>query len=203
MNESSGIDRSRLAVFLSGSGRTLVNLHDRIASGWLEARIVDVVASRQCVGVERAEALGYRPEIVPGEFTSDELLERVRRTGAGLVVLAGYLRRVPVPQELERRIVNIHPALLPGDGTGGRFGGKGLYGIRVHRAVIEAGEPESGCTVHYCDEAYDAGPVILRRSCPVLPGDTPEDLAARVFELELETLPDALQLAIGETRTTT
>ena len=196
------MDRSRLAVFFSGSGRTFVNLHEKIRSGALDAEIVDVVASRRCGGIEKAEALGYSVEIVPGEFSERALLERIERAGAGLVVLAGYLRKVPVPAQLERRIINIHPALLPGDGTGGRFGGKGLYGERVHRAVLEAGEAESGCTVHYCDDRYDAGPVILTRTCPVLAGDTPDTLAARVFELELEALPAGVQLAIEETRTT-
>lgn len=175
------IDRSRLAVFLSGSGRTLVNLHERIEAGTLDATIVDVVASRSCKGIDRAQELGYDPEIFPGEFTAEQLLDRVERFRAGLIVLAGYLRRVPVPTPLVRRIVNIHPALLPGDGTGGRFGGPGLYGERVHKAVLDAGVTESGCTVHYCDAEYDAGPVILRRTCPVLPTDTPETLAARVF----------------------
>jgi phosphoribosylglycinamide formyltransferase-1 len=194
-------DRSRLAVFLSGSGRTLTNLHERITAGQLDASIVDVVASRECPGVERARAFGYTPEVIPSVFTPEALLEHLRAHNAGLLVLAGYLKKVPVPPELRDRIVNIHPALLPGDGTGGRFGGKGLYGMRVHKAVLEAGEAESGCTVHFCSDQYDAGPVILRKSCPVLPGDTPESLAARVFQLELEALPEALQLVIAGSRT--
>lgn len=194
------IDRSRLAVFLSGSGRTLVNLHEHIHAGTLDARIVDVVASRACAGVERARTLGYDPQIVPGDFSAEMLLERVERCRAGLVVLAGYLRRVPVPPELDRRIINIHPALLPGDGTGGRFGGAGLYGMRVHRAVLKAGETVSGCTVHYCDAGYDSGEVVLTRTCPVDPEDTPDSLAARVFALELEAYPAALQLAIRDMR---
>ena len=196
-NNPDAIDRSRLAVFLSGSGRTLENLHKRITSGRLEAKIVDVVASRPCRGVERAFALGYQPEIIPASFTPKSLEKRAQERAIGLIVLAGYLRKMPVPAAFRDRIVNIHPGLLPGDGTGGPYGGKGMFGERVHRAVLEAGDAESGCTVHYCDDAYDAGPILIRRTCPVLPGDTPDSLAARVFELELEAYPDALQLAIG------
>ena len=196
-----GFDPRRLSVFLSGSGRTLVNLQKAIEDGALDAGIVDVVASRACAGVDRAVELGLPVEIVEGGFTASALLDRVAEHRIGLVVLAGYLRLVPVPPELERRILNIHPALLPGDGTGGRFGGRGLYGTRVHRAVLEAGETESGCTVHYCSAEYDAGPVLVRKVCPVLVGDTPETLAARVFEKELEAYPEALQLAIEEHRT--
>lgn len=195
------VDRSRLSVFLSGSGRTLVNLHRAILDGRLDASIVDVVASRMCRGVERARDAGLPVEIVGGQFTADSLLERVDSKRIGLVVLAGYLRKMPVPVLLRERIVNIHPGLLPGDGTGGRFGGEGMYGIRVHRAVLDAGVPETGCTVHYCDEGYDSGPVLLRKTCRVEPGDTPETLAERVFALELEAYPEALQLAIAGSRT--
>jgi phosphoribosylglycinamide formyltransferase-1 len=196
-----GFDPGRLSVFLSGSGRTLVNLHRAIGSGRLDARIVDVVASRDCVGVSRARELGLPTEILPVPFTAESLLGRVRAKAIGLIVLAGYLKLLPVPPAMERRILNIHPALLPGDGTGGRFGGRGLYGMRVHRAVLDAGEGTSGCTVHYCSPVYDAGPVLIRRTCPVETGDTPETLAARVFEQELEAYPEAVQLAITEHRT--
>lgn len=188
-------------MFLSGSGRTLVNLHRAITEKRLDATIVDVVASRPCAGVDRAREAGYPVEIVGGSLSADQLLTRVREKGIGLVVLAGYLKKVPVPPEMRERIVNIHPGLLPGDGTGGRFGGAGMYGEKVHKAVLDAGERESGCTVHYCDEGYDSGPVLLRRTCPVEAGDTPERLAARVFELELEAYPEALQLAVRGSRT--
>ncbi len=192
-----GRARARLGVFISGSGRTLMNLVDRCARGAINAEIVDVVASKPCAGADRARAAGLPVEIIPGDIPADALLDRVERLRLDWVVLAGYLRLVPVPPALRERIINIHPALLPGDGTSGRFGGPGLYGLRVHRAVLEAGERESGCTVHYCDDRYDSGSIILQARCPVLPTDTPEDLAARVFELELEALPRALQLLIG------
>lgn len=198
---SSAIDRSRLSVFLSGSGRTLVNLVDRIKQGTLDAEIVDVVASRECPGIERASQAGLSVEVIPGTISVGRLLDRVESKRIGLVVLAGYLKKVPVPEPMRERIVNIHPALLPGDGTGGRFGGPGMYGMKVHRAVIEAGETQSGCTVHYCDNAYDTGPVLLRKTCVVEPGDTPESLAKRVFALELDAYPEALQLAMTTNRT--
>lgn len=193
--------KARLGVLISGSGRSLMNLHALCVQGDLDAQIVDVIASRPCAGAERARAAGLPVEIIPGDIPKDSLEARVRRLAIDWVVLAGYLRLLPIPPALRGRIINIHPALLPGDGTGGRFGGAGLYGMKVHRAVIEAGETESGCTVHFCDDRYDSGRVILRKSCPVLPGDTPESLAERVFALELEALPEALQLLIGSTRT--
>lgn len=193
--------RARLLVMLSGSGRTMVNLAERCADGRLDAEIAGVIASRDCVGVERARELGLPVEIVPGVIPGQALAERMRSARADWAVLAGYLQRVEITPELAGKVVNIHPALLPGDGTGGRFGGPGMYGSRVHKAVLEAGERESGCTVHLCDVAYDAGPVVLKRSCPVEPGDTPETLAARVFDLELEAYPAALQLVIDRART--
>ena len=186
---------------LSGSGRTMVNLAERCADVRLDAEIVGVIASRNCVGVDRARELGLPVEIVPGVIPGAALAERTRSAGADWVVLAGYLQRVEITPSLAGRVVNIHPALLPGDGTGGRFGGPGMFGRRVHRAVLEAGERESGCTVHLCDDAYDAGPVVLKKACPVEPGDTPETLAHRVFELELEAYPEALQLLIDRGRT--
>ena len=188
---------ARLGVLISGSGRTLMNLHEWCARGDLDAEIAGVIASRECVGAERARAAGLDVEVIGGEIPAEVLEGWVEDRGIGLVVLAGYLRKVPVPDSLRGRIVNIHPALLPGDGTGGRFGGPGMYGMRVHRAVLESGVPESGCTVHLCDPGYDTGPVVLRRRCPVLAGDTPESLADRVFSLELEAYPEALQLLIG------
>lgn len=183
---------ARLLVMISGSGRSLVNLIHRSRDGRLHARVVGVVASRHCPGVDRARELGARVEVIPRDLTGEELASMAAGLGADWVVLAGYLRRVPVPRELEGRIINIHPAILPGDGTPGRFGGRGMHGLHVHRAVIGAGEAESGCSVHLVTEAYDAGPVLAVRRCPVLPGDTPESLAARVFELELEALPGAI-----------
>lgn len=180
----------RLAVLLSGSGRTLVNLAKAIGEGRLHAEIVHVVASRPCAGIDRAKELGIPVELIRGEIPPTRLEALVREHRIDWVVLAGYLRLLPIPVSLDGRIVNIHPALLP------EFGGAGMYGHHVHEAVLAAGRKESGCTVHLCDSAYDRGAIILQKRCPVLPGDTAETLAARVFEAECEAYPEALELLV-------
>lgn len=179
-----------LLVLISGGGGTLANIHEAIRAGRLNAGIVGVVASRPCAGVERAQALGLDVEVIEGDLSDQRLEGLVRARGAALVVLAGYLRKVPVPGSLEGRVVNIHPALLP------RHGGRGMYGMRVHEAVLASGDRESGCTVHLCDSAYDTGPIVLQKRCAVLPGDTPETLAQRVRELENAAYPEALALLL-------
>jgi phosphoribosylglycinamide formyltransferase-1 len=191
----------RLAVLISGAGRTLRNLLDRIASGRLDAEVAVVVCSKAGVAGEAlARERGLPVATLPRRDYPDDpsFGEAVRRAvdphRPDLVVLAGFLHYLPIPTEWRGRVVNIHPALLP------KFGGKGFYGERVHRAVLAAGEKESGCTVHWVDDAYDRGPVILQKRVPVLPGDTPESLAARVFEQECEALPEALALLAAEVR---
>jgi len=181
---------ARLAVLLSGSGRTLVNLHERILTGEVPAEIALVIASRPCLGAERGAERGLAVRVIEGDIPEDALARLLREHAIDWVVLAGYMRRLPIPPAFEGRIVNIHPALLP------RHGGKGMYGDRVHRAVLESGERETGCTVHLCDASYDTGPIVLQRQCPVLEGDTVESLAARVFELEKEAYPEALRLRL-------
>lgn len=176
---------------LSGSGRTLLNLLDRIADGRLNAEIPLVIASRECLGAQRARDRGVpRVEVIPGEIPSEVLAPLLRRDAIDWVVLAGYLKLVHIPARYASRVVNIHPALLP------RFGGAGMHGERVHAAVLASGEAESGCTVHLCDAEFDRGPIILQKRCPVLPGDTPASLADRVFALECEAYPEALQLLV-------
>lgn len=177
-----------MLALLSGGGRTLLNLLDAIEDGRLDARIAGAVASRPCAGVERAQARGVRTQIIRGMIPAERLLSLAREHDATWVVLCGYLQKIDIPRELESRVVNIHPALLP------KFGGPGMYGERVHKAVLEAGEAESGCTVHLCDAEYDSGPIVLQARCPVLPGDTVEMLAARVFEVECQTYPKALAM---------
>jgi phosphoribosylglycinamide formyltransferase 1 len=174
---------ARIAVFLSGSGRTLVNLHDAIGRDELDATVALVVASRDCVGAERAREHGLRTIVHNAEFSPDELDALVRAHDIEWIVLAGYLRLLPITPALEGRVVNIHPALLPA------FGGPGMHGLRVHRAVLDAGCKVSGCTVHLCDDRYDTGPILAQRACEVRDDDTPETLAARVFELERALYP--------------
>ncbi len=181
-----------LAVLISGGGRSLLNLHQRIDEGRLDARISVVVSSRATApGVKRARAAGLRVVVVdratlsPSQF-QEEITSAVQ--GVDLVVMAGFLSMWQVPAEFAGRVINIHPALLPD------FGGPGMYGSKVHEAVLRNARKESGCTVHFCDNQYDSGPIILQRKVPVLASDTPDTLAARVFEQECEALPQAIQL---------
>ncbi|MEK6700648.1 MAG: phosphoribosylglycinamide formyltransferase [Planctomycetota bacterium] len=185
-------DRSpaRLAVFLSGGGRSLTNLMRAIARGELAARIVLAVASKECPGAQQARAAGMPTLIMPGEIAAAELEGVLRKHDAQWVVLAGYLKKLAIPRGFEGRVVNIHPALLP------RFGGTGMYGRRVHEAVLAAGARESGCTVHLCDDLYDHGPIVLQDKVEVVPGDTPDTLGARVFEAECRAYPRALAMLI-------
>ncbi|MFG0292760.1 MAG: phosphoribosylglycinamide formyltransferase [Phycisphaerales bacterium JB050] len=175
-----------IAIFVSGGGRTLRNIAGRIEAGDLPAKIVLVVASKECPGADFARQQEIRT-VIRGNFeTPDAVGDLLREAGADWVVLAGYVRLLPIPVEFRGRVVNIHPSLLP------KYGGQGMYGQRVHAAVIRAGEVESGCTVHLADGEYDRGEIVAQARCPVLRGDTPETLAARVFELETDLYPKAL-----------
>lgn len=182
--------RTPIAVLLSGSGRTLVNLCDRIDAGDVPARVVLVIASKECLGAQRARERGIPTLVEPGAVSADRLDAALREHGAQWVALAGYLKMVNIPAAFRGRVVNIHPALLPA------FGGPGMYGDRVHRAVLDHGCKVAGCTVHLCDERYDTGPIVLQRACEVRDDDTPETLAARVFELEKRAYPEALTALI-------
>ena len=181
-----------LAVLLSGSGRTLDNLLERIASGHLAATIELVVSSREDVrGVRIAEAAGIPVSVVSprGAALADfshAIFDACERCPADLVVMAGFLHLVRIPSRFAGRVINIHPSLLPA------FGGKGFHGMHVHRAVIDRGCTISGCTVHLVDDEYDHGRILLQKSVPVLPDDTPDSLAARVFAAECEALPEAI-----------
>ncbi|MDH3585355.1 MAG: phosphoribosylglycinamide formyltransferase [Phycisphaerae bacterium] len=184
----------RLAVLISGGGRTMVNLAEKIRGGELDAKIVLVISSRPDVaGVERARELDLpvqcldRREFDSVETYSDAVWEAVQGAAADLVCLAGFLHLLRIPTQLQGRVLNIHPALLP------RFGGRGMYGRHVHEAVLAAGASESGCTVHFADAKYDEGQIILQQTCPVRPDDTPETLAARVFEQECIAYPQAIR----------
>jgi phosphoribosylglycinamide formyltransferase-1 len=182
----------RLAVLISGSGRTLDNLIERIAGGRLAAVIKVVISSRADVrGVRIAEAAGLpvrvvSPQRVSAADFSTSIFEVCASAGVDLVVMAGFLHLVAVPPAFAGRVINIHPSLLPA------FGGKGFHGMHVHRAVLDRGCTVSGCTVHLVDDEYDHGRILLQQTVPVLPDDTPESLAARVFAAECETLPEAI-----------
>lgn len=183
---------ARLCIMLSGTGRTMLNLHRAIGSGQLPAVIVKVIASSKCPGVDHARSLGIETAILHGALAAEVLAEELLSASIDFVVLAGYLKKVPVVPGYESRIVNIHPALLP------EFGGKGMYGLRVHEAVIAAARSVSGCTVHLCDGDFDTGGILLQRQCPVLPTDSAAGLAARVFEQECIAYPEALAKLIAQ-----
>lgn len=184
-------DTPRLAVMLSGSGRTLVNLAQHIECRTLGAQIGLVIASRDCPGVVRARERDLPVVVEPAPIDRSRLAALLADFAIDWVVLAGYLHLVPIPAGYEGRIVNIHPSLLPA------FGGPGMFGDRVHAAVLASGATESGCTVHLCDEHYDRGPIVLQARCPVEADDDVASLAGRVFALECETYPRALQLLIS------
>ncbi len=192
----------RLAVLLSGGGTTLQNLLDRAADGRLDARVVVVVSSNAAAyGLERARAAGIPAAVVErkacpsrGEF-SRRIFDACRGAGADLVCMGGFLQLVEVPPDFSDRVLNIHPALIPA------FSGKGFHGPHVHRAALEAGVKVSGCTVHFADNEYDHGPIVLQRVVAVEDDDTPESLAARVFAAECEAYPEAIRLfAAGRLR---
>lgn len=184
-----------ICVLISGSGSTLANLIERIADGRLRnIRVVQVVSSRPGArGVEIAAAARIPVEIIrPRDYSNNAdfgraMHEAFRRCGAELVVMGGYLCFLPIEAQYARRVLNIHPALLPA------FGGEGMFGDRVHEAVLAAGVKETGCTVHLADDQYDHGPIIAQKHTPVLPNDTPESLGRRVRELERELYPHVLQ----------
>ncbi len=174
----------RIAVALSGRGSNLDALLSALATSPL-ADVVLVLADRPAAGLARAADRGIPAVQLAQPSDGAEWLRHLDAAGAELLVLAGYLRLVPpeVIAAYRDRVVNIHPSLLP------KFGGRGMYGGRVHAAVLAAGERESGCTVHLVDEVYDRGAPLAQARVPVLPDDTPETLAARVLAEEHRLLP--------------
>ena len=185
----------KLAVLVSGSGTTLQNLLDEKAAGRLNITVDLVVASRPgAYGLTRAKSAGIPTAVVDRkQFPacapfSQQVFAHVDRVNPDLLVLAGWLCLLDLPDRYLGRTMNIHPALLPS------FGGKGMYGRKVHEAVLNHGCKISGCTVHFVNNEYDAGPIISQRTCPVLDDDTPDTLAHRVFEEEKIAYPEAIRL---------
>ncbi|CAN5681936.1 phosphoribosylglycinamide formyltransferase [soil metagenome] len=190
---------ARIAVLVSGSGSNLQSLLDRFNAGAAgSARVALVIASRAGIGaLERARAAGVASEILDprtaGDVHAERMLRVLEREKIDLVVLAGYLHLVPeaVVQRFRGKMLNVHPALLPS------FGGSGMYGMRVHRAVLAAGVRVSGATVHQVDECYDEGAIVAQWPVPVLPGDTAESLATRVLQVEHLLLPAAVDTLVA------
>jgi formyltetrahydrofolate-dependent phosphoribosylglycinamide formyltransferase len=184
-----------LGVLLSGTGRTLENLLAYIERGELAARVAVVISSRPGVrGLAIAEAHGIpsatieRREHADDEAFSAAVYAVLAPYEPGLLVSAGYLRKLVIRPEWAGRMMNIHPSLLPA------FGGRGMYGHHVHEAVLAYGVKLTGCTAHFVDNEYDHGPIILQRAVPVLEDDTPDSLAARVFAEECRLYPEAIRL---------
>jgi phosphoribosylglycinamide formyltransferase-1 len=185
----------RLAVLLSGGGTTLQNLIDHIAAGTLSASVILVISSQpDAYGLVRAKRHGLAAICIPwkayrdAQAYSDELNRTLDRFAPDLIALGGFLHVFHYAPQYRGRVMNIHPALIPA------FCGKGFYGLRVHQAALAYGVKVSGCTVHFADEEYDHGPIILQRVVPVLDHDTPERLAERVAVEERKAYPEAIQL---------
>ena len=196
----------KIAVLISGGGRTLKNFIDLAATGELPIEIFMIVSSSSKAGGLQISAEAGIPALVvdrggfPAGEAGDEwygkcIFDACRDSGVEYVVMAGFLKLAPVPEDFANRVVNIHPALLPA------FGGHGMYGHRVHQAVLDYGAKITGCTVHFVDNEYDRGPVIWQQPVPVFPDDTADSLAARVFLAEKEAYPHVLKLlAAGKIR---
>lgn len=184
----------RLGVLLSGGGRTLLNILKEVSCGTLQAEVAVVIASRPCKGIELARSHGIETHLVAYKQAADaatysaQIAAILDRAQVDLVCLAGFLSFWKIPAQYEGKVMNIHPALLPA------FGGKGMHGHHVHEAVLRAGCKVSGCTVHFVNNEYDGGPIIVQHCVRVLEGDTPDSLAGRIFEQECLAYPEALRL---------
>ncbi|CUU06268.1 phosphoribosylglycinamide formyltransferase-1 [Candidatus Kryptobacter tengchongensis] len=188
-----------IAVFASGRGSNLMAIINAIKEGRLNAKVALVISNNSNAGaLEIARANGIDAlHISRRQFASDEeyiqkILHELKTRNIELIVLAGYMKKIPpeIVREYQNRILNIHPALLPA------FGGPGMYGINVHKAVIDYGVKVTGVTVHIVDEEYDHGPIVMQRVVEVRDDDTPESLAERVLKVEHEIYPQAIELFV-------
>lgn len=193
---------TRIAVLLSGAGRTFFNLLEKQKEEMLKGFVVGVISSR-----ERCEKNNKVWEVCEKESIPLEVIPHTIEDfhnyqahlldswEVGLVCMAGYLKFWRLPERYANRVLNIHPSLLP------NYGGKGFYGNRVHEAVLADGVEITGCTVHWVDNEYDHGPIILQKEVPVLPNDTPETLGTRVFQTECEVYPLAINSVVNQLST--
>ncbi len=188
-------DKMPIAVLISGRGRTLRNILDKIDANELDVKINLVIGSKNCYGLQFAEKKNIPTDVVESsqysdiESFSEAVFAKCRRSMARYVVMAGYLSKLRIPQDFENRVLNIHPSLIPS------FCGKGFYGRSVHEAALRQGVKVSGCTVHFVDNEYDHGPIILQKVVPVLEDDTTDTLSDRVlYDAEFKAYPEALQL---------
>ena len=187
-----------IAVLISGGGTTLRNLIELQVRGMLPVDFRLVVSSKsQAGGLKYAEAAAIPVVVISknrmqsAEEHSECVFRAIRDSGAELVVMGGYLQHVLIPADFEKKVINIHPSLIPS------FSGKGMYGLKVHQAAIDFGVKVTGCTVHFVDNEYDHGPIILQNICAVLETDSAESLQQRVFELECKALPQAIRMIVA------
>ncbi len=185
----------RVGALISGGGRTILNILDSINHGEIHAEIPIVISSQSEVsGVQRMKEAGLAIKVIRRKDHSDiqtfsQAIENVlTEAQVDLVIQGGWLCLWKIPGRYDNRVMNIHPALLPS------FGGKGMWGHHVHEAVLKTGCKVSGCTVHFCTDEYDKGPIIVQETCPVYSNDTPDRLADRVFEQECLAFPKAIKL---------
>ena len=181
-----------IAVLISGSGTTLKNLIAVKQSGNLDAKIALVICSNpNATGIQFAKDNGIDVAVVDHRAVkepsfSDAVFDHCRSAGVDMIVMAGFLRKLTIPDEYQNRVINIHPSLIPS------FCGRGFYGLKVHQAAIDYGCKISGCTVHLVDNQYDHGPIVAQRVVDVLPEDTSQVLAARVFAQECVLYPEVI-----------
>ena len=183
-----------IAVLISGGGTTLRNLIQKQAEKTIDVDFRLVISSRSDAAGLQIAASASIPSLVvrklpseSGQEHSARVFDPIRSLGVHYVIMGGYLQHVLIPDDFENRVINIHPSLIPA------FCGKGMYGLKVHQAAIDFGVRVSGCTVHFVDNQYDHGPIILQKTCEVLKEDTAESLQRRVFSLECEALPEAIR----------
>ncbi|WP_340111240.1 phosphoribosylglycinamide formyltransferase [Maribellus mangrovi] len=184
----------RIAIFASGSGTNAENIFTYFSDN--EQVAIDSLWSNKAgaYALERARKFGVESFVFNRSefYNTDQIVETLRKRKVDLIVLAGFLWLIPENLIRNFTIVNIHPALLP------KYGGKGMYGMNVHKAVVENGDKESGISIHYVNENYDEGKMIFQATCPVLPGDTPEEVARKVHALEYEHFPKVIEKVLSE-----
>jgi phosphoribosylglycinamide formyltransferase-1 len=188
--------KNKIVVLASGSGTNFQSIIDSIESGYLDAEVTRLIVNKENIGaIERAKKFGIQVDVIPQKSIRSEsdfdvrLLHSIKNSDPDLIVLAGFLIKIPeiVIKEFKGKIINIHPSLLP------KYGGKGFYGMNVHRAVISDRQTTSGCTVHVVTEEFDEGPILAQRTVPVFENDTPEELAKRILKEEHQLLPKTIK----------
>jgi len=176
-----------IAIMCSGKGRLLKYLYDEIELNKLEANINAVFCSRHCLAEKIARNKGTNVFVIPGSLDSETMGIAIKRYDIDLLILTGYTKKVNIPKSFYKKCINIHPSLLP------KHGGLGKYGKKVHESVLKSGEKETGCTIHFVDDKYDHGEIILQKKCEILSLDNVDSLSKKVFELEKIAIVEAIK----------